>query len=92
MVANSGAAIDETRQVRHSTQRASGHPLPGVMVVCMSRLPNYSFEATREDRVAVTIVGRRRAVACRLKSNGKVETACFIPWLRPRRGESSRSS
>ena len=55
-------------------------------MVCMSRLPNYCFEATREDRVAVSIDGRRRPVACRLKSNRKVETACFIPWLRPRAG------
>ena len=49
----------------------------------MSRLPNYCFEATREDRVAVAIEGRRRPVACRLKRSSKAETSCFIPWLRP---------
>ena len=41
------------------------------------------FEATRGDRVAVSIEGRRRPVACRLKKSSKVETSCLIPWLRP---------
>ncbi len=49
----------------------------------MSCLPSYSFEATRGDRVAVSIEGRRRPVACRLKKSSKVETSCLIPWLRP---------
>ena len=53
------------------------------MVVCMSRIPNYCFEATCGDRVAISIEGRRRPVACRLKRSSKVETSCFIPWLRP---------